>query len=271
MAARRPGFESDRAFATTLARGLSVLRAFRTSDDGLSNAQIAERTGLPKSTVSRLTFTLGSLGYLTQPQRHDRYRLGPTLMALGHVAQAGLSFLEPAQEMMQALADETGAPVLFALRDRDKLAVMRVWRPARAAAVGPEIGQRLPLAGSASGLAVLGASTGAEFARLLADRPDPARDGTPLTALRDGARGQLAAQGYVMAQARLPGLAGVSVPFRSARLAGPAAFTCAAGAGGGADPETGPRLCDAVAALHRLTGAGASPVWADPRRDQPDA
>ena len=44
----RPDYEDDRNFATALARGLSVLRAFRTDDDGLSNAQIAERTGLPQ-------------------------------------------------------------------------------------------------------------------------------------------------------------------------------------------------------------------------------
>lgn len=56
---------NDRRFATTLARGLSVLRAFRPSNDGLGNAEIAERTGLPRSTVSRLTFTLQTLGYLT--------------------------------------------------------------------------------------------------------------------------------------------------------------------------------------------------------------
>ena len=58
-----------------------------TDDDGLSNAQIAERTGLPKSTVSRLTYTLGCLGYLTQPQRNDRYRPGPTLLAMGQLAR----------------------------------------------------------------------------------------------------------------------------------------------------------------------------------------
>ncbi|MBM3603791.1 MAG: helix-turn-helix domain-containing protein, partial [Alphaproteobacteria bacterium] len=67
----------DPRFATTLARGLSVLRAFRVGDDGLSNAEIAQRTGLPKSTVSRLTFTLGHLGYLVQSPRDDRFRPGP--------------------------------------------------------------------------------------------------------------------------------------------------------------------------------------------------
>ncbi|MGR3198908.1 MAG: helix-turn-helix domain-containing protein, partial [Paracoccus sp. (in: a-proteobacteria)] len=50
MSDARPDYEDDRNFATTLARGLSVLRAFRADDDGLTNAQIAERTGLPKST-----------------------------------------------------------------------------------------------------------------------------------------------------------------------------------------------------------------------------
>ena len=30
----RPDYEDDRNFATALARGLSVLRAFRTDDDG---------------------------------------------------------------------------------------------------------------------------------------------------------------------------------------------------------------------------------------------
>ena len=49
---------TDHKFATTLARGLSILRAFRVSDDGLTHAQIAERTGLPKPTLTQLTYTL---------------------------------------------------------------------------------------------------------------------------------------------------------------------------------------------------------------------
>ena len=59
------GDTTDRKFANTLARGLAVLRAFRASDSGLTHAQIADRTGLPKPTVSRLTYTLCELGYLS--------------------------------------------------------------------------------------------------------------------------------------------------------------------------------------------------------------
>ena len=47
---------NDPRFATTLARGLSVLRAFRVTDDGLSNAEIAQRTGAPLGTVKTRMF-----------------------------------------------------------------------------------------------------------------------------------------------------------------------------------------------------------------------
>src|SRR3546814_11280775 len=48
---------SDRQFAMNLARGLEVLRAFSASAPLLGNREIADRTGLPKPTVSRLTYT----------------------------------------------------------------------------------------------------------------------------------------------------------------------------------------------------------------------
>ena len=43
-----------------LARGLSVLRAFRPGESALGNAEIAARTGLSRPTVSRLTQTAAS-------------------------------------------------------------------------------------------------------------------------------------------------------------------------------------------------------------------
>lgn len=50
--------------AASLTRGLDILRAFAANDATLGNQQLIERTGLPKATVSRLTATLVSLGYL---------------------------------------------------------------------------------------------------------------------------------------------------------------------------------------------------------------
>src|SRR5690606_20818969 len=60
---------NDRKFITALARGLDVLSVFRPDDRLLGNQEIAARTGLPKPTVSRLTYTLTKLGYLTHVER----------------------------------------------------------------------------------------------------------------------------------------------------------------------------------------------------------
>ena len=50
----------DRDFVTALARGLELLRAFRREGEALGNGELAERTGLSRSTVSRLAYTLNT-------------------------------------------------------------------------------------------------------------------------------------------------------------------------------------------------------------------
>jgi hypothetical protein len=64
-----PAPQHDRKFVIALARGLDVLRAFTSTETLLGNQEIANRAGLPKATVSRLTYTLTKLGYLTHIER----------------------------------------------------------------------------------------------------------------------------------------------------------------------------------------------------------
>ena len=65
-------FGGDKQFATTLARGLEILRCFAPEGPMLGNKDLAERTGLPKPTVSRFTYTLSRLGYLQAPTTSRR-------------------------------------------------------------------------------------------------------------------------------------------------------------------------------------------------------
>ncbi len=89
---KRPGKKAatDRSFVVALSRGLDVLRAFHPNDGLLGNQEIAARTNLPKPTVSRLTYTLTKLGYLTPVPRFEKYQLAPSAMALGYAALANL-------------------------------------------------------------------------------------------------------------------------------------------------------------------------------------
>ena len=67
--------EKDPQFAYTLAKGLEVLRAFDVASPALGNREIAQRTGIGRQTVVRLTRTLSLLGYLKYHEPTARYRL----------------------------------------------------------------------------------------------------------------------------------------------------------------------------------------------------
>ena len=75
---------SDKQFATTLARGLDLLRCFSPQRPALSNGELSALTGLSRPTVSRFTYTLTKLGYLKQERRSGNYELGTAVVALGY-------------------------------------------------------------------------------------------------------------------------------------------------------------------------------------------
>jgi DNA-binding IclR family transcriptional regulator len=138
---------------TALARGLELLRCFTPQATELSNGELAERTGLPKSTVSRLTHTLVDLGYLRQSGR--AYRVGPSVLALGYAALANLRVRDVARPHMQALADATRTLVSLAARDRLSMIYMENCRSAANVTLRTVTGTQLPLAKTSIGRAFL--------------------------------------------------------------------------------------------------------------------
>src|SRR3972149_9794841 len=110
--------EGDRQFATTLARGLEVLRCFTPMEPMLGNKEISLRTGLPKPTVSRLTYTLTKLGYLRHNMRLGKYQLGSAVLSIGYPLLASMSIRQIARPFMKELADYTSGAVNMGIRDR---------------------------------------------------------------------------------------------------------------------------------------------------------
>lgn len=145
----------ERYFITALARGLEVLACFRSADKGLSNQQIAERCGLPKSTVTRFTYTLTRLGYLVQVEAGGKFTLGTATLALGSSMLARLDIRQLARPMMQELADFSGTTVSIAVRDRLSMIYVEVCRSTAALSLSLQVGSRMPIAASAMGRAYL--------------------------------------------------------------------------------------------------------------------
>jgi DNA-binding IclR family transcriptional regulator len=158
---------SDRSFVVALARGLDVLRAFHPNDGLLGNQEIAARTKLPKPTISRLTYTLTKLGYLTQVPRFEKYQLAPAAMALGYAALANLGVRHLSESFRAEVMRQTGGAVAVGGRDRLSMIYFGQSRSGLALGVQLDVGSRIPIATTAMGRAYLWALPNEERIALL--------------------------------------------------------------------------------------------------------
>ncbi len=148
--------EKDRQFVTALGRGLAVLRCFKTGERYLGNQEIAKRTSLPKPTVSRLTYTLTTLGYLNYSKNFGKYYLGASVLSLSASFLSSLDVLQVARTLMQEMADYSHASVSVGGRDHltmvyiencsssDSMVTLRI-----------EVGERIPIETTSMGRAYL--------------------------------------------------------------------------------------------------------------------
>ena len=152
---RASAVRQDRKFVTALARGLDVLRAFQTRIGPMSNKELSEVTGIPKPTISRLTFTLKELGYLTQASRNSKYELAPGILSLGYPLLSGLRIRHVAHDHMAELAKIGGCTVALAARDQLSMVFVDEYCGNSATTLRVDVGARIEIARSAIGRAYL--------------------------------------------------------------------------------------------------------------------
>jgi DNA-binding IclR family transcriptional regulator len=160
-------YEGDRQFATTLARGLELLRCFTPEEPILGNKELAQRLHLPAATVSRLAYTLSCLGYLAPTEQYGKYQLGSAVLSLGHPVLAQFTLRRQARPLMMELARSTGGTVSIGIRDRLSIVYIESARHWNRRVYPMEIGTRHSLAGTAVGRALLMSCRPAERESLL--------------------------------------------------------------------------------------------------------
>jgi DNA-binding IclR family transcriptional regulator len=147
--------KTDRHFVEALARGLEILACFRQKDGLLGNQELAKRCGLAKSTVSRLTYTLTKLGYLTHVEDVGKYALGTATLSLASAMLGRLDIRKLARPLMQELAEFSRCLVSLCSRDRLSMVYVDVARSSEAVTLSLDTGARIQIANSASGRAYL--------------------------------------------------------------------------------------------------------------------
>ncbi|MEV0390622.1 IclR family transcriptional regulator C-terminal domain-containing protein [Nonomuraea sp. NPDC050643] len=202
--------ELGAGYLQSLARGLAVLVSLG-SPGGLSLADAAKATGLPRATARRSLMALEELGYATAED--GRWALLPRVLDLGYAHLSGFTFAEVAQPHLADLVAAVGESASVAvLADDDVLYVARV--PTRSImSVNITVGTRFPAYATSMGRV------------LLADQPDEryaALDYRPLTrhtvtsaAELAAAVRRVAADGYAVVDQELEeGVRSIAVPVR---------------------------------------------------------
>jgi DNA-binding IclR family transcriptional regulator len=252
--------EGDRQFATTLARGLEVLRCFTPLEPMLGNKEISVRTGLPKPTVSRLTYTLTKLGYLRHNMRLGKYQLGSAVLSIGYPLLASMSVRQIARPFMKDLADYCSGSVSMGMRDRLNMVYIESCRHGNGIATLPDIGTAVPIAVSVIGRAFIASSTPPEresvLNQLKVKEPEMHRKYRPQI---DKAMEEIRSRGFCVSLGEMRReVFAVGVPMRRTVDGEVVAFNCAVPAfmlkKGQLEEDMGPRLVAMVRNIEAALG-----------------
>ncbi|WP_052129348.1 IclR family transcriptional regulator [Sphingomonas sp. 35-24ZXX] len=187
----------DNQIIAALSRGLAVLDAFSRADTSLGNAELAARTGLTKSTVSRLAYTLARHNYLQFDPHSREYRLGVGAITLGAVALAMTNVRTLALPLMRELAAGSRFNVGLGTRVDRQMVYTDACEGDALISLRLLPGSRIPIATSAMGRAYLARLTPGEREAVLAElRPRYDDDWPTVLAGVDAAVAEYERYGY---------------------------------------------------------------------------
>jgi DNA-binding IclR family transcriptional regulator len=200
-----------------VSRAFDVLRCFEGHEARLGNLEISNRCGLPRSTVSRLTHTLTRMGQLVYLPRDQKYRIGPSAVAMSTAMMKGLQLRNLIRQRLQDVAEQLPGTVGFVIPDRFQLVYLEYARSANALGLHEVTGSRISMATTAAGHAYTAALEPEVGDALVAEMEREIPEGAKLLKPRiEGNRRLLREHGYVVACGLWsPHINGVAVPLWS--------------------------------------------------------
>lgn len=131
-------------------RAIQILRAFEHHDE-YSLTELVALLGLNKSTAYGILQTLTADRFLTRDPETRRYRLGPALIRLGHLAHEQIDVRRVARPHMERLVEETRKSVLLGTFFEDQLTIIDKVDPVGTLHVSAAIGQQVPFSAGSLG------------------------------------------------------------------------------------------------------------------------
>jgi DNA-binding IclR family transcriptional regulator len=200
-----------------VSRAFDVLRCFEGHEARLGNLEISNRCGLPRSTVSRLTHTLTRMGQLVYLPRDQKYRIGPSAVAMSASMMKGAQLRSMIRQRLQEVAEQLPGTVGFVVPDRFHLVYLQFARSATALGLHEGTGSRISMASTAAGAAYTAALAPEIGDAFIADMEREAPEAAKILRPRiEANRQMLRERGYVVACGLWsPHINGLAVPIWS--------------------------------------------------------
>jgi IclR family pca regulon transcriptional regulator len=165
-------------FNQSLAKALTVIRAFSSRNRTMTLAEIAAAADITRSSAQRIIFTLETLGYIRKHPRTRRFLLTPRALSLGCNYLEADQLVDCANPFLAALNSSCEETV--ALTEPDGLEMVYVARfPGKHTPMHIPAGKRVPMFCTASGRAYLSGRPESEMLDVLGQSDRKAY--TPMT------------------------------------------------------------------------------------------
>ncbi|TDE19857.1 IclR family transcriptional regulator [Actinomadura sp. 6K520] len=138
---------------TFLRRAVAVLTAFNADDDGLGAAELARRSGLPRSTAHRIALDLVAAGLLER--QGTRVRLGLKLFEIGQRVPRQRVLRDAAVPYMSDLREATRQTVHLAVLEGTEVVYVEILGSPGGPELPSKVGGRLPAHVTGVGKAIL--------------------------------------------------------------------------------------------------------------------
>ncbi|VXC80467.1 Transcriptional regulator, IclR family [Burkholderia sp. 8Y] len=139
----------------TLNRGLQLLRAFHADRAPLTNGELAKRTGMSRSSVSRLIATLIHVGFVRRVAGGREFELATGAFGVGHAYLSTNPITGAAEPLMQHLADRLDVSAALAVPDHLDMLYIAYRYAAGVSTLQLRVGSLLPMGVTAIGRAWL--------------------------------------------------------------------------------------------------------------------
>ena len=167
MAVTETEERDERDFVNSLARGLSVIRAFDRDHPRMTLSEVADRTDMNRAAARRFLHTLVREGYAETDGKS--FRLRPKILELGYSALSSMTFAELAGPVMEDLSSTVDEMCLAAVLDGEHVVYVARTSSQRVVSVNIEVGSRMPAFCMSTGRVLLAALPDEVLDQWLAD------------------------------------------------------------------------------------------------------